>query len=35
MKLVTIQDLAQIVKKHGFENFMGDLVTYLKNDFVR
>lgn len=35
MKLVTIQDLAQIVKKHGFENFMSDLVSYLKNDFVR
>jgi ornithine cyclodeaminase len=35
MKLITVQDLAQIVKKHSFENFMSDLVNYLKKDFVR
>lgn len=35
MKLVTVQDLAQIVKQHGFDNFMHDLVDYLKQDFVR
>ncbi len=35
MKLISVQDLAQIVKKHGFENFMTDLVKYLKEDFVR
>ena len=35
MKLITVQDLAQIVQKHGFDNYMQDLVTYLKEDFVR
>ena len=35
MKLVTVQDLAQIVKQHGFDNFLRDLVDYLKQDFVR
>ena len=35
MKLITVQDLAQIVKLHGFNNFIRDLVTYLKADFVR
>lgn len=35
MKLVTVQDLAQIVHKHGFDNFIRDLIQYLKEDFVR
>lgn len=35
MKLITVQDLAQIVNKHGFDNFLLDLIKYLKADFVR
>lgn len=35
MKLITVQDLAEIVKKHGFNEFMGDLIKYIKEDFVR
>lgn len=35
MKLITVQDLAQIVNKHGFDNFLRDLIQYLKDDFVR
>jgi ornithine cyclodeaminase len=35
MKLITVQDLASIVKKHGFDNFQKDLIQYLKEDFVR
>lgn len=35
MKLITVQDLAQIVNKHGFDNFLLDLIKYLKEDFVR
>lgn len=33
MKIITVQDIAQIVKTHGFNNFMHDLVKYLKEDF--
>jgi ornithine cyclodeaminase len=35
MKLITVQDLALIVKQHGFDNFLTDLIQYLKDDFVR
>ncbi len=35
MKLVTVQDLAKIVEKHGFNQFMTDLIKYIKEDFVR
>ena len=35
MKLITVQDLAVIVKHHGFDDFMRDLVSYLKQDFIR
>ncbi len=35
MKLITVQDLAKIVKTHGFDNFQKDLIQYLKEDFVR
>lgn len=34
MKVITVQDVAQIVKTHGFNNFMLDLVKYLKEDFT-
>ena len=35
MKIVTVQDIAQIIKKHTFNQFMLDLITYLKQDFSR
>lgn len=35
MKLVTVQDLAKIVKEHGFDRFIQDLMQYLKDDFIR
>lgn len=35
MKLITVQDLSMLVKKHGFDNFLNDLIDYLKQDFVR
>ena len=35
MKLITVQDLAVIVKHHCFDEFMRDLVSYLKQDFIR
>lgn len=35
MKLITVQDLSTLVKKHGFDNFLKDLIEYLKQDFVR
>ena len=34
-RVVTVQDIAKIVKKHGFDRFMLDLVDYLKQDFAR
>jgi ornithine cyclodeaminase len=34
-KVVTVSDIAQIIKKHGFDPFMLDLVQYLKDDFAR
>ncbi|MBP9743612.1 MAG: ornithine cyclodeaminase [Burkholderiales bacterium] len=33
MKIVTLDDLAQIVKQHTFDKFVLDLISYLKNDF--
>lgn len=35
MKLVTVQDLVSIVRTHGFEKFLDDVVKYLKSDFLR
>ena len=35
MKLITVQDLAAIVKKHTFEKFMSDLIEYQISDFRR
>lgn len=35
MKLISVQDLANIVHKHGFNTFMEDLVKYIKEDFLR
>ena len=34
-KVITVQDVAYIVKKHGFDRFMLDLVEYIKADFIR
>lgn len=33
MKVITVKDLAKLVKLHGFNQFMLDLVSYLKEDF--
>ena len=35
MKIVSVQDVAKIVEKHGFNDFIKDLVEYTKEDFVR
>jgi ornithine cyclodeaminase len=35
MKLITIPDLTKLIKVHGLNNFMLDLVNYLKQDFAR
>lgn len=35
MKVVTVQDIAAIVKEHGFDKVMLDLVKYIKEDFSR
>lgn len=35
MKLITVNDLAKLIKKHGFNQFILDLVEYLKYDFSR
>lgn len=35
MKVVTVQDIAKIVKTHSFNQFMLDLIKYLKEDFAR
>ena len=34
-KVITVQDIALIINKHGFDNFMLDLVGYIKDDFTR
>lgn len=35
MKIITIELLAQILNKHGFENFMMDLMKAFKRDFSK
>ena len=35
MKLLSVQDLAEIVRVHGFENFLKDLMNFIKEDFLR
>jgi ornithine cyclodeaminase len=35
MKIITVQDVAAIIHRHGFDKFMLDLVGYLKQDFSR
>ena len=35
MKIVSVQDMSNIVKKHGFDAFIRDLVDYTKEDFIR
>lgn len=34
-KVLTVKDIAKIIKKHGFDKFMLDLVAYIKEDFTR
>ena len=35
MKIITVDDIAKLVKQHGFNQFMLDLVKYIKDDFSR
>ncbi|AEI35753.1 MULTISPECIES: ornithine cyclodeaminase [Francisella] len=35
MRILSVQDMAKIVQKHGFDNFIKDLVEYTKQDFIR
>jgi ornithine cyclodeaminase len=35
VRILSVQDIASIVAKHGFNNFIMDLVEYTKNDFIR
>lgn len=35
MRILSVQDMARIVQKHGFDNFIRDLVEYTKQDFIR
>ena len=35
MKILSVEDLSQIVKKHGVENYLKDLIVKLKEDFSR
>ncbi|MFN8770685.1 MAG: ornithine cyclodeaminase [Neisseriaceae bacterium] len=35
MKLIAVEDIAKLVKLHGFNNFILDLVEYIKSDFKR
>ena len=35
MRILSVQDVASIVAKHGFDNFIKDLVEYTKDDFIR
>jgi ornithine cyclodeaminase len=34
MRVITIDDLSNIVKKHTFDQFMKDLIGYIKEDFI-
>ena len=35
MKVLSVDDVANIIAQHGFNNFILDLVKYLKQDFTR
>ncbi|MFC4892634.1 ornithine cyclodeaminase [Pseudofrancisella aestuarii] len=35
MRIVSVDDMAKIVQKHGFDHFVKDLVQYTKEDFIR
>ncbi len=35
VRVVTVQDVAKIISLHGFNQFILDLVSYLKQDFTR
>lgn len=35
MKIITVQSLTEIIKKHGFDNFLKDLMQALKRDYTR
>lgn len=35
MKIITVESLTEIIKRHGFNNYMKDLIHALKRDFKR
>lgn len=35
MRILSVQDMSKMVEKHGFDNFIRDLVEYTKEDFIR
>ena len=35
VRIVSVEDLSNIVSKHGFDAFITDLVKYTKQDFIR
>ncbi|MCC2625615.1 MAG: Ornithine cyclodeaminase [Burkholderiales bacterium] len=35
MKVFTVEDLAKLIEQHGFDQFMLDLMSYMKKDFSR
>ena len=35
VKLLSVEMLADLIQKHGFNNFLKDLITYTKEDFSR
>ena len=35
MKIISVEDVAELISKHGFEQYLKDLMVFLKEDFVR
>ncbi len=35
MKIISVEDVAELINKHGFEQYLKDLMVFLKEDFVR
>lgn len=35
MRVISVESLKEVLQKHGFENFMNDLMLALKRDFLR
>ena len=35
MKIISVEQLSKLIKHHGFENFLKDLMVFLKDDYSR